>query len=81
MVSDALRLLAGFSCNDLRASIKVPATISPNYTEVPWDVAVKEICTQNALACWTKDGALYAVDRRMPIKIALDYMYSMLSPE
>ena len=78
-VNDALSLLAGFSCNEIRTQIAVPATISPNYTEIPWDEVVKEICSQNSLTCWTSDSTLFAVDRKLLIEYAFDYIHSKLS--
>jgi hypothetical protein len=80
-VNDALSLLAGFSCNDIKTQIAIPATISPNYTERPWDEVVKEICTQNSLTCWTSEGTLFAADRKLPIEYAFDYVHSKLSPQ
>ena len=55
--------------------------LSPNYTEVPWQIVVKEICAQNHLNCWTHDATLYAADKRNLATKAIDYYRSVFDRE
>lgn len=59
-VIDALNLLAGFSCNELETDVPEYAVIRPNYSEVPWELVVQDICKNRNLKCWTANGTLYA---------------------
>ncbi|MCH8079672.1 MAG: hypothetical protein IIA06_07840 [Proteobacteria bacterium] len=55
----ALQLLAGFSCNDIKTNYSSKDLINPNYTEVPWDTVVRELCGSHGLHCWTENETLF----------------------
>ena len=59
LILDALQLLAGFSCNDIKTNFREDYYINTNYTEVPWTQVVQEICSANRLTCWTEAEVLY----------------------
>ena len=57
----SLQILARFSCNEVRYKDVNDKIISTNYTEVPWEKIITEICIQNELKCWTEAGYLYVL--------------------
>ncbi len=62
----SLQLLAGFSCNEVRYRDVTDVEISTNYTDVPWEQVVSEICDKNKLKCWTEVGNLYVLPLSQP---------------
>lgn len=61
--SDALFLLAGFSCNEFRYKNLSQDPMSLNYIDEPWDEVVRKICNRRNMECWTEEDVLYAIGK------------------
>lgn len=73
-LQESLRLIAGFSCNEIEFKNVKDKVISTNYTEVPWKNVVRDICSKNSLTCRAENGVLTVTSKpqeKIPPSLAL----------